>query len=356
MTDPTASLGQNGPDGPLRLDRPVKATLCITEKCNLHCRFCYADCGSAGRSELSAEQWRVVLEDLEEAGVICLYIEGGEPLVRPDMMSMVELAAPRFFIMLRTNATLATPPVAARLAQANLGIALVDLWGARAETHDALTGVEGSFQRSLAGIRALLAAGIETQMLLVLTRVNHRELADYLALAHDLGVSTVGILRLYPLGRAKAHWRDLALSLDEMSDAIDGLAPPPGLRIMQSWHPRDANCCWQMAAIDAYGKSIGCAYLREYVAYGNVLDRPFLETWDHPLSRRLRAGVVERRCSECSRTQGSDGGCRSTAYAFHGRFDAPDPFDKTLNRGVDLRELPRRLLQAGGGPETEAGP
>ena len=36
----------------------------------------------------------------------------------------------------------------------------------------------------------------------------------------------------------------------------------------------------------------------------------------------------------------SHGGCRATAYAFHGRFDAPDPFDLELNDGIDLTTLP----------------
>jgi MoaA/NifB/PqqE/SkfB family radical SAM enzyme len=57
--------------------------------------------------------------------------------------------------------------------------------------------------------------------------------------------------------------------------------------------------------------------------------------------RELRSGRVEGSCSKCSATQGSHGGCRSTAYAFHGRFSAPDPFDLELNHGVDLTSLPR---------------
>jgi radical SAM protein with 4Fe4S-binding SPASM domain len=114
---------------------------------------------------------------------------------------------------------------------------------------------------------------------------------------------------------------------------------------MQSWHPRDGNCCWQNAAVSPTGDSIGCPYLREYVNYGNVLMTPFLDTWQHPLWTELRANEVEETCPECSATQGSHGGCRSTAFAFHGRFTAPDPYCIHTNRGVDLRALPQRLLR-----------
>ncbi len=76
----------------------------------------------------------------------------------------------------------------------------------------------------------------------------------------------------------REQWSELSLSLPEMSAALAAVRAPPGVRIMQSWHPRNANCCWQMSAVNAFGDSIGCAYLREYVDFGNVMQEPFLQT------------------------------------------------------------------------------
>jgi len=152
-------------------------------------------------------------------------------------------------------------------------------------------------------------------------------------------------LRLYPLGRAKAIWGDIALSLPDQMAAIRGLQPPPGLTVMQSWHPNDRNCCWQAAAVNAFGHAIGCMYLREYVDFGRVGPVRHLDLWRHqPLYRQLRSGRVERGCTDCTKSQGTTGGCRAAAYAFHGRWTAPDPFDETLNDGVDLRVLPERIF------------
>jgi radical SAM protein with 4Fe4S-binding SPASM domain len=189
-------------------------------------------------------------------------------------------------------------------------------------------------------------AGIETDAVIIMNRRNVGELQPYLDLARELGAGRVGILRLYPLGRAKRRWSELALSLEEQEAAIARLEPPEGLTIMQSWHPRDRNCCWQAAAVSPFGDSIGCMYLREYVNHGNIRTVPFLDTWhQNPLYRKLRAGEVEHTCGGCHTTSGTNGGCRSTAYAFHGRWEAPDPFCSTLNQGVDLRVLPDWLLQ-----------
>jgi radical SAM protein with 4Fe4S-binding SPASM domain len=324
------------------LERPMKTTLVITEQCNLDCRLCYGRCHDAKpRAELSIEQWRRIIDDLAASGVIWLYIEGGEPFLKPGFVDLLAENTARMYTMVRTHGTLIDAALAARLKAIDVATVLVDLWGATEATHDALTRTAGSFERSVQGIRRLVAARVDTQMLFILNRLNVGELQNYCELAAELGASAVGILRLYPLGSVREQWPELALSLEEMTAALETLRPLAGLRIMQSWHPRNANCCWQMSGINAFGDSIGCAYLREYVNFGNVLEQPFLRTWNHPLGRQLRSGRVDHSCPQCASSQGSHGGCRSTAFAFHGRFDAPDPFDRELNNGVDLRTLPR---------------
>jgi radical SAM protein with 4Fe4S-binding SPASM domain len=340
----------------LHLRTPFKLTVCFTERCNLKCRFCYCDCGrSLPDTELGGRSWIELLTKLITEGIISLYFEGGEPFLRPDFLEVLQACGRRAYCAVRTHATEMDIVLARRCREANLAEVFVDLWGARARTHDALTGVPGSFDCTLKGLAALQSASYELRTLIVLNRYNVQELQEYVDFVYDLGVRTVGILRLYPLGRAKRLWSELALSLDEQMSALRALRPRPQMRIMQSWHPNNPNCCWHMAAINARGDSIGCAYLREYVNYGNIRHMPFLKTWDHPLYRKLRSGNVTKSCSTCSRSQGSHGGCRATAYAFTGRFDAPDPFDETINSGVDVRELPSWLLQEKPEPPAATG-
>ncbi len=324
---------------------PPKITISFTETCNLQCKHCYADCGrrSAGR-ELSGAEWVRFLDYLVENEFISVYFEGGEPLHRPDFLQVLQRSSRDLMTMVRTNGTLITPKVARALRRSRVGLVLVDIMAARAASHDWLTGVAGSFGKSCRAIKLLQAEGINPWMLTILNRRNAAEMNEYLELAASLGVPKVGILRLYPLGRAKRQWSELSLSLEEQMQVIQGLRVPEGVRVMQSWHPKDKNCCWQSAAVNAYGDSIGCSYMREYVNYGNIREVPFLQTWEHPLYRDLRAGQVEKSCGGCEASEGTRGGCRSTAYAFHGRWDATDPFCSNLNEGVDLRVLPDRLL------------
>jgi radical SAM protein with 4Fe4S-binding SPASM domain len=238
-----------------------------------------------------------------------------------------------------------------------VGRVLVDFMGAQPDTHEWFTRAPGSFEASCNAVRNLSAIGVPVDVLTILNRRTAPELTALMRLASELGAQRFGVLRLYPIGRARALWSDIALSLTDMMSTIQSLDPPEGLRVMQSWHPNDRNCCWQSACISARGDSIGCAYLREFVNFGNVRDQRLVDTWrNDPLYRHLREGKVEAHCSACTAAEGTRGGCRATAYAFHGRWEAPDPFCASLNDGVDLRVIPEWLAQQSPGPVRPPGP
>lgn len=324
-----------------QLDSPIKLTVCLTERCNLNCAFCYADCNAPGKApELSMATWHRVLHESCDQGIIAFYFEGGEPFLREGFEALIAGLAERAFIMIRTNATLIDRARAERLAAIGVGEVFVDLWGASAAVHDAMTGSPGSHARTLAGIDHLVAAGVAVKLLYVLTRLNVDETAAAAALAGQrIPGAAIAFLRLYPLGRARRDWERLSLPLEEQMAALEAAAEGGG-RVIHSWHPNNHNCCWQMAAIRADGESIGCAYLRDYVAFGSITEKSLQETWEHPDHAALRSGAVEASCADCAASQGSHGGCRAAAYAFHGRFTAPDPYDSRLNQGLDLTRLP----------------
>lgn len=337
-----------------RLDRPIKATLSVTNACPLDCAHCYSFCTrEPGPDELSTAEWLAVLRDLHDSGAIGLLVEGGEPLLRPDLPELLAYCRGRFLTWLRTHALGITPALAAELRALRLGAVCVDLFGASAAVHDQGSGVPGSFEETVQGIRTLRAAGLPVIPLMILTRRTVGELQGFLELARALGCERASVLRLYPIGRARERWEELACSLGEMTAALGGLRVPAGLQLMQSWHPRNPNCCWESAAVTAQGRSVGCPYLREYVDHGDVRAAGgFMATWDQPLYRRLRQGLdgaghqhdgdARGTCAACRGSEGTAGGCRSTAYAFRGDWDAPDPFCIEQNHGTDLRLLPGR--------------
>jgi radical SAM protein with 4Fe4S-binding SPASM domain len=75
-----------------------------------------------------------------------------------------------------------------------------------------------------------------------------------------------------------------------------------------------------------------------------VRTQPFLDTWQHPHYVMLRTQSIDHDCPECTANRSlSPGGCRATAYAFTGRWDAPDPFCGHMGQGIDVSQRPGAL-------------
>jgi len=330
---------------PLRMRTPTKLYLQLTNRCNLNCAHCYTRCNGEGQEELSTEEWKQFIDYLVNHGVIQVHIEGGEPLMRPDFFELTAYASERMLVWWRTNGTLVDASVAARLRATNVAMTVVDLFAADEDTHDALSGAPGTFEAACAGVQHLRAEGMNVVMACIVSHLTVGQLARYVELAQSLDVNKVALLRLYPIGRARERWSELSVSLTDTMNALRALKVPEGMKVMRSWHPNDGNCCWENAGVTSDGRSIGCPYQREYVDYGNIRDVEFLETWRHPFYRKLRTDTVADACPDCAANESTLGGCRSTAYAFTGDWNAPDPFCEATNHGIDLTVLAPHLSE-----------
>lgn len=335
----------------INLSLPFSMWVQFTKQSNLPNNLLSYDIVKPQESELSAEEIAAYLTPLFRRGLNATFIEGGEPLVRSDWQQLVAFMAHHSFTILRTNGTLLDDEAVDVIVRSNVGVVCVDIEGSCAATHDSIVGTPGAFEAAINGVRRLISRGVRTYVLCILTRRSAPELQRLADLAADLGVEKLGLLRLYPLGRVRRIWGDLAMSLTEQVSAIRDLQMPTSIRLMHSWHPYDPNCCWQVAAVDAYGNNVGCPYLRDFVDYGNVRTRDIMEMWDRPDYVERRNIKVNHSCVDCSSNDpNAEGGCRSTAYAFSGKWNAKDPYCSTMNDGVDLTSLPDWLQALGTRP------
>ena len=65
----------------------------ITYACNLKCKHCYATAGKPLPNELTTEEAKRAIDNLDRAGVPIIAFSGGEPLVRPDIFELSRYAA-----------------------------------------------------------------------------------------------------------------------------------------------------------------------------------------------------------------------------------------------------------------------
>lgn len=95
---------------------PLRGQWELTCRCNLKCLMCYTDCFNTPekiRQELTCEEIRRILDELEDAGCLELCFTGGEPFCRPDFLELYAYARQKgFLITIFTNGTLITPRIA----------------------------------------------------------------------------------------------------------------------------------------------------------------------------------------------------------------------------------------------------
>jgi radical SAM protein with 4Fe4S-binding SPASM domain len=149
--------------------------------------------------ELTTGEIKALISSLAAMGVKHVSFHGGEPLIRKDFCDLVDFAAAGGLdTSTFTNATLITDEIAARLAGrlSDLG---VSIHGGE-QTHDAVTGIPGSYRRAMEGVGRLLrargdaaAACPRVHLTCIPTGVNYEHLDEIVAVAVELGLPSAGI-------------------------------------------------------------------------------------------------------------------------------------------------------------------
>lgn len=178
----------------------------VTQACDLVCQHCRA-CAQTTRhpSELSTlESLRLIDQLSEFPNPPMLVMTGGDPLKRADIYRLIEHAAwAGLDVSITPSATpLMTNWAIHRLRDAGISRMAISIDGADAQTHDAVRGVAGSFDRSLEILTTARNAGISTQVNTTLTPDNVDQIDRLAAQLADLKIDMWSVFFLVPVGRA----------------------------------------------------------------------------------------------------------------------------------------------------------
>ncbi|HVA87584.1 MAG TPA: TIGR04053 family radical SAM/SPASM domain-containing protein, partial [Candidatus Saccharimonadales bacterium] len=322
----------------------------MTNACGLACRHCRASANpERSTTELTTDEGRRLLDDITGFGRPYPHVvfTGGDPLLRPDLVELVEAATARGIgCSLAPAATgLLTQAALDRLKAGGVQNISLSIDGSSAEIHDAFRGVVGTFETTLESARIARRSGLPIQ---VNTLITDETLADLPAI-YDL-MTTLDIMRwslfyLISVGRGSAlrevspaqserlnrwlfdlartapfqvktteamHYRRLAIRAmraDGMDDeAIAKTSVGRGFGI------RDGN---GIVFVNHDGAVYPSGFLP--IPAGNVRQANLVELYrSHPLFASLRnPAVFKGRCGRCEYAR-ICGGSRARAYAWTG--------------------------------------
>jgi cyclic pyranopterin phosphate synthase len=200
--------------------------LSVTDRCDLRCTYCMSESMRfLPRGEvLSYEELDRLTALFIALGVRKLRVTGGEPLVRPAIMTLFEqlsrhLAAGALGeLTLTTNGTQLARH-AGTLAGLGVRRVNVSLDTLDAETYRRLTRL-GRIDKVLDGIEAALAAGLEVKLNAVALRgAFERDVDELIAFAHARGMDLT-LIEQMPLGLTGFNREAAHLPLHELRDAL----------------------------------------------------------------------------------------------------------------------------------------
>lgn len=165
---------------------PLSAMIEIADRCNHVCVHCYQVQGQKG--EMTTDELRRVIDELADMGVLFLTISGGEATLREDFLAIVAHARKRrFAVKVYTNGYTMTPELARELRRLAVQEVQISLYSHRAEVHDWVTRVPGSWARTVDGARALIAEGVHVVLKTPFMSVNVDDRQAYVAFVTALG-------------------------------------------------------------------------------------------------------------------------------------------------------------------------
>jgi radical SAM protein with 4Fe4S-binding SPASM domain len=178
--------------------RLLDLKLYLTRRCNLRCVMCTAWQERVGQDELSTDEVSRLLEQARPLGLANLKLFGGEPMLRQDLEAITEHAAGLGVrCTLITNGSLLNRRRAEALVRAGLAQLDLSLDAGRADLHDAIRGVPGTWQRAVDGLQAVRSAAgrlgrrVTVRVNAVVMRQNVLDLPKLVSQAVSLGVDQV---------------------------------------------------------------------------------------------------------------------------------------------------------------------
>lgn len=170
-------------------------------RCNNACIHCVVEpirktlINENRKLNLSTGEIKAFIDKARRESLKAVVLTGGEVTIRPDLRELVEYASKAGLkVTMQTNGNgLADPATCDLLAPFNPYF-IVALHAANADVHDAVTRVQGSFDKTVSGIRNLLERRQKVAVKMVLSSVNYRFVADTACLVSTLGVRELCIV------------------------------------------------------------------------------------------------------------------------------------------------------------------
>jgi len=310
--------------------KPNQVVWEITLKCNLKCSHCGSSAGEERLNELTTKEALKVCNDLAEIGFRGIGLMGGELFLRKDWDVITkEIKDLGMAVSTVTNGFFDPDKIIPKLVDLQVDCVTVGFDGTE-KIHDQIRGVKGSFQKALDFMRAAKAAGLITNPITTVHKMNFHDIKNLTNLILDEEGLDWQIQEAVPIGRFD---KKLGLSEEEIYSLAVFIASLqkkyskdrvigghslgfhsqflPDLSFYPEW--KGCYAGRSVLGIRSDGAVKGCEILPDEFIEGNVRQRSLVDIWNDPNSfsynRKFKKEDLGPNCKGCKYGENCKGGC-----------------------------------------------
>ncbi|MHB1484929.1 MAG: radical SAM/SPASM domain-containing protein [Saccharofermentanales bacterium] len=262
---------------------PSHAQIAITNICPQKCEYCYNKNRSGELMGIGTI--KSLIHDLKEKGVIWFGFTGGEPLLKKELIEIIECAGHDCAVKIFTTGNNLTYELAEELKKSGLSSVSISLDHWTKEEHDKVRGCDGAYNTALQAIRILQKTGginIGVSSVISKDMLRNGEVDTFLQFLMKLGVHEAWLSEAKPTIDAFRK-KELIITEDERLSLIDlqdkynreGKITVNYLGHFEGKECFGCNAGNKMVYIDAFGEVSPCVFVP--MSFGNVKDEPIMK-------------------------------------------------------------------------------
>lgn len=291
---------------------PISASFELTSRCNLNCKMCYihtCDNKQLFDDEFTTAQWKKIMDDAYDAGMMFALLTGGECLLRRDFKELyLHLYNKGVIVTINTNGVAFTEEIAQFLAAHRPDMIQISLYGSDNDRYAAVSGVP-AFDNVTRAIHLIRKYSLHLQVAITASRYMKD---DFEKMYSYLKSQNIDTLVSYNLIAPRDGSDDISsLSHDEIvsmqlqKKALDGktlkevhaMAPVPGGQSEKEQFGLPCAAGLSAFVVTPKGEMIPCSSLPEISI--SVLEHSFSECWEY-INRTVKSIPSAVECIGCA--------------------------------------------------------
>ncbi len=346
-SDPTDALSimEQGASTAQTYGIPLAVLAELTHRCPLQCPYCSnpVELDRSG-SELTTAEWKKVLSELAEIGVLQIHFSGGEPTARKDLAELIQHASDvGLYSNLITSAVLLTRDRLKTLVDAGLCHIQISFQGSEPVVADRVAGFRNAHAKKIEVARWSRELDLPLTVNAVMHRQNLHQLSDIIEMAVEAGADRLEVANVQYYGWALKNRAALMPTLEQIEEtsriveeaevrlkgilAIDYVVPD-----YYALRPKKCMGGWgrQFFNISPAGKILPChaAETITGLKFESVRSNHSIAwIWQNSeaFNRYRGTGWMPEPCRSCEFREVDFGGCRCQAAALTGDAGNTDP-------------------------------